>query len=85
MDYVVPRSDDLPSFKVATKETPCTHNPLGVKGCGEAGAIGAPAAVMNAITDALWPLGIRDVQMPATAQTVWRAIQSAPKPRSARA
>jgi len=84
MDYALPRSDDVPSFKVATKETPCTHNPLGVKGCGEAGAIGAPAAVMNAITDALWPLGIRDVPMPATPQTVWRAIQSAPKNRSAR-
>ncbi len=86
MDYALPRSDDLPSFKVATEETPCTHNPLGVKGCGEAGAIGAPAAVMNAITDALWPLGIRDVPMPATAQTVWRALQSAPsKARGARA
>jgi len=85
MDYALPRTDDVPSFKVATKETPCTHNPLGVKGCGEAGAIGAPAAVMNAITDALWPLGIRDVPMPATPQTVWRAIQSAPKARNARA
>jgi carbon-monoxide dehydrogenase large subunit len=79
MDYALPRSDDVPNFKLATKETPCTHNPLGVKGCGEAGAIGAPAAVMNAITDALWPLGVRDVPMPASPQTVWRAIQSAPK------
>ncbi|MCC6534848.1 MAG: xanthine dehydrogenase family protein molybdopterin-binding subunit [Burkholderiales bacterium] len=85
MDYALPRSDDLPSFRVATQETPCTHNPLGVKGCGEAGAIGAPAAVMNAITDALWPLGIRDLPMPATPQTVWRALQSAPKPRGTRA
>ena len=76
MDYAMPRADDLPSFKVGTKETPCTHNPLGVKGCGEAGAIGAPAAVMNAITDALWPLGVRDVEMPATPERVWRAIQS---------
>src|SRR5262245_39118287 len=76
MDYALPRTDDLPSFKVATKETPCTHNPLGVKGCGEAGAIGAPAAVMNAVTDALWPLGVRDVEMPATSERVWRAIQS---------
>jgi len=79
MDYALPRTDDLPNFKVATRETPCTHNPLGVKGCGEAGAIGAPAAVINAITDALWPLGVRDVPMPANAQTVWRAIQSASK------
>ena len=85
MDYALPRSDDLPSFDVALKETPCTHNPLGVKGCGEAGAIGAPAAVMNAITDALWPLGIRDVPMPATPQTVWRAIRSAPQGRAAKA
>jgi len=78
-DYCIPRADDVPSYKVDTRETPCTHNPLGVKGCGEAGAIGAPAAVMNAITDALWSMGIKDVPMPATAQTVWKAIQSASK------
>jgi carbon-monoxide dehydrogenase large subunit len=77
MDYAMPRADDLPSFKVGVKETPCTHNPLGVKGCGEAGAIGAPAAVINAVVDALAPLGIRDIEMPATAERVWRAIQSA--------
>ena len=70
-DYCLPRASDLPLFKVDTRETPCTHNPLGVKGCGEAGAIGAPAAVMNAITDAL---GVKDVPMPATAQSVWRAM-----------
>ena len=85
MDYALPRADDVPSFDVATKETPCTHNALGVKGCGEAGAIGAPAAVMNAITDALWPLGIRDLPMPATPQAVWRAIRAATPGRSARA
>ena len=72
MDYCVPRADDVPSFKVDTRETPCTHNPLGVKGCGEAGAIGSPAALMNAITDAL---GVKDLPMPATAQTVWRSMQ----------
>ncbi len=72
MDYCIPRADDLPSFQVDTRETPCTHNPLGVKGCGEAGAIGAPAALINAITDAL---GIKDIPMPATPQTVWRALQ----------
>jgi carbon-monoxide dehydrogenase large subunit len=77
MDYAMPRADDLPSFKVGTRETPCTHNPLGVKGCGEAGAIGAPAAVMNAIVDALAPLGVRDIEMPATSERIWRAIQSA--------
>ena len=72
-DYAMPRADDLPSYQIGTEKTPCTHNPLGVKGCGEAGAIGSPAAVINAITDAL---GVRDVPMPATAQTVWRALQS---------
>jgi aerobic carbon-monoxide dehydrogenase large subunit len=72
MDYCIPRSGDIPFFKLDTRETPCTHNPLGVKGCGEAGAIGAPAAVMNAITDAL---GVKDVPMPATAQTVWKFLQ----------
>jgi carbon-monoxide dehydrogenase large subunit len=72
MDYCIPRSSDVPLFKLETRETPCTHNPLGVKGCGEAGAIGAPAAVMNAITDAL---GVKDVAMPATAQTVWKHLQ----------
>src|SRR5688572_24498774 len=70
-DYCIPRAADVPNFKLDTRETACTHNPLGVKGCGEAGAIGAPAAVMNAITDAL---GVKDVPMPATAQTVWRAM-----------
>jgi carbon-monoxide dehydrogenase large subunit len=72
MDYAMPRADDLPSFVVDTTVTPCTHNPLGVKGCGEAGAIGAPAAVMNAVTDAL---GVRDLPMPATPQRVWLAIR----------
>jgi len=74
MDYCMPRASDVPMFAVDTRETPCTHNPLGVKGCGEAGAIGAPAAVMNAITDAL---GVKDLPMPATAQNVWRAMHRA--------
>jgi carbon-monoxide dehydrogenase large subunit len=77
MDYALPRADDLPAFKVGMKETPCTHNPLGVKGCGEAGAIGAPAAVINAIVDALAHLGVRDIEMPATSERVWRAVRSA--------
>ena len=72
MDYCIPRADDVPFYKVDTRETPCTHNPLGVKGCGEAGAIGAPAALINAITDAL---GVKDIPMPATPQTVWRVLQ----------
>jgi carbon-monoxide dehydrogenase large subunit len=72
MDYCMPRADDLPSFIVDTTVTPCTHNPLGVKGCGEAGAIGAPAAIMNAVTDAL---GVADIAMPATPERVWRALR----------
>ena len=70
MDYTMPRAEDVPDFIVDTTVTPCTHNPLGAKGCGEAGAIGATAAVMNAITDAL---SVKDIPMPATAETVWRA------------
>ena len=69
MDYCMPRADDLPSFRVGMTETACTHNPLGVKGCGEAGAIAAPAATINAITDAL---GILSMDMPATSEKVWR-------------
>jgi aerobic carbon-monoxide dehydrogenase large subunit len=74
MDYCMPRADNLPNFDVATHGTMCTHNPLGVKGCGEAGAIGAPGAVMNAVLDALAPLGVTNLSMPATAEKVWRAI-----------
>ncbi|MDQ6432926.1 xanthine dehydrogenase family protein molybdopterin-binding subunit [Mesorhizobium sp. LHD-90] len=73
MDYTMPRADDLPSFKVSTSNTPCPGNPLGIKGCGEAGAIGSPPAVINAITDAL---GIADLTMPATPQKVWAAAQA---------
>ncbi|MBV9432956.1 MAG: xanthine dehydrogenase family protein molybdopterin-binding subunit [Hyphomicrobiales bacterium] len=74
MDYAMPRADDLPSFHVGMTVTPCPSNPLGVKGCGEAGAIAAPAAVINAITDAV---GHEHVAMPATAETVWKACQRA--------
>jgi aerobic carbon-monoxide dehydrogenase large subunit len=80
MDYCMPRADDLPSFKVDTIETPCPSNPLGIKGCGEAGAIASPPAVINAITDAL---GHEDVAMPATPQVVWRAAQKAVAKRAA--
>ena len=74
MDYTMPRADNLPSFQVDTCVTPCTHNPLGVKGCGEAGAIGSPPAFINALTDAI---GVKDVTMPATPERVWRAMQQA--------
>jgi carbon-monoxide dehydrogenase large subunit len=76
MDYCMPRADNLPMFDVATNVTLCTHNPLGVKGCGEAGAIGAPAAIMNAVADALSPLGDIQVDMPATAHKLWHIIQA---------
>jgi aerobic carbon-monoxide dehydrogenase large subunit len=71
-DYTMPRAENLPSFKVSTTETACPSNPLGVKGCGEAGAIGSPPAVINAITDAL---GDNSITMPATAEKVWRLAQ----------
>ncbi|MYG11523.1 MAG: xanthine dehydrogenase family protein molybdopterin-binding subunit [Gammaproteobacteria bacterium] len=72
MDYCMPRADDVPDFTVDTTVTPCTHNPLGVKGCGEAGAIGSPAAIINAVTDAL---GTEDVAMPATPEQMWRKLR----------
>ncbi|MDR3515790.1 MAG: xanthine dehydrogenase family protein molybdopterin-binding subunit [Azospirillaceae bacterium] len=78
MDYCMPRADDLPSFQVAYhEEAPCTHNPLGVKGCGEAGTIGGSAAVMNAVVDALADRGITHLDMPATPERVWRALRDA--------
>jgi carbon-monoxide dehydrogenase large subunit len=70
MDYQMPRAYDFPDFVVETTETRCPSNPLGIKGCGEAGAIASPPAVINAITDAL---GHEDIAMPATPQVVWRA------------
>jgi carbon-monoxide dehydrogenase large subunit len=73
MDYTMPRADDLPSFQVSTSNTPCPGNPLGMKGCGEAGAIGSPPAVINAVTDAI---GNNDLAMPATPQTVWAALKA---------
>jgi carbon-monoxide dehydrogenase large subunit len=77
MDYAMPRAADVPHFKLDTLATPCTHNPLGAKGCGEAGAIGSPPAVMNAVLDALRPLGVKDLDMPATPARVWEAIAQA--------
>jgi carbon-monoxide dehydrogenase large subunit len=72
MDYALPRAGDFPMFFSETDESqPCTHNPLGAKGCGESGAIGAPAALMSALLDALQ---IEDLQMPATPLSIWRAI-----------
>jgi carbon-monoxide dehydrogenase large subunit len=80
MDYCLPRAYDLPVLKVDVTETKCPSNPLGIKGCGEAGAIAAPVAVINALTDAI---GSEDLPMPATAQTVWRALQKADRKKAA--
>ncbi|HSV54955.1 MAG TPA: xanthine dehydrogenase family protein molybdopterin-binding subunit [Burkholderiaceae bacterium] len=77
MDYAMPRADDFPQFKLGTVCTPCSHNPLGTKGCGEAGAIGSPPAVINALLDALKDLGVKDFDMPASPSRVWEAIQAA--------
>jgi len=78
-DYAMPRADDFPEFRIGHVCTPSTVNPLGTKGCGEAGAIGSPPAVMNAVLDALAPLGVRDLDMPASPNRVWQAIQAARK------
>ncbi len=74
MDYTMPRADDLPSYTLEHNTTVCPNNPLGMKGCGEAGAIGTPPAIINAITDAI---GTNDLAMPATPHAVWRALQAA--------
>ena len=77
MDYCLPRADDLPDFALATNEVPTNQNPLGIKGCGEAGSIPAPAAVVNAVLDALKERGVTDIDMPLTPERVWRALESA--------
>jgi aerobic carbon-monoxide dehydrogenase large subunit len=75
MDYTMPRADDFCHFNVQlAKGTPCTHNPLGVKGCGEAGAIGSPPAVINAVCNAI---GVKSIEMPATPNAVWQAMRAA--------
>jgi carbon-monoxide dehydrogenase large subunit len=75
MDYCLPKADNLPNFEVTTNTTLCTHNVLGVKGCGEAGTIGSTPAVINAVVDALSGLGITDMPIPATPERVWQAIR----------
>lgn len=76
MDYTMPRADDLPMFEVGSQVTPCPHNPLGVKGAGEAGTIASTAAVVNAVIDAVYHKGIRDIEMPLTPERVWRALNT---------
>lgn len=79
MDYTMPRASDFPGFQTEFQETLCQDNPLGVKGAGESGTIGAPAAVVNAVLDALAPLGVQSIDMPMTPLRVWQALKSAPK------
>ncbi len=76
MDYALPRASDMPPIELELDESqPCPHNPLGAKGCGEAGSIGAPAAIVSAVLDALRRLGVADVQLPLTPERLWQAIQ----------
>lgn len=76
MDYCLPRADNLPFFDFSTVEVRCRNNPLGVKGCGEAGSVGACAAVINALVDALSPFGVRHVDMPAVPEKIWRLTRA---------
>jgi carbon-monoxide dehydrogenase large subunit len=77
MDYALPRATDMPPLEVHARPTPSPSNPLGAKGVGEAGTIGAPPAIVNAVLDALAPLGVEDIDMPLTSERVWRAIRAA--------
>jgi carbon-monoxide dehydrogenase large subunit len=84
LDYAVPRADEFPAPRSENDESqPCTHNPLGAKGCGEAGTIAAPVAIVNAILDALAPLGVDEIEMPATPHRVWQAIVRARREQAA--
>jgi carbon-monoxide dehydrogenase large subunit len=77
MDYALPRADDLPDFDITLVERPTAANPLGVKGSGQAGCISAPQTVIAAVLDALRPLGVKHLDMPATPERVWRAMHRA--------
>jgi carbon-monoxide dehydrogenase large subunit len=78
----MPRAADFPPMKVGNHVTHCTHNPIGAKGVGEVGSIGVTPAVINAVLDALAPLGVTHIDMPATPHRVWQAIQQASKKKS---
>ena len=77
MDYALPRANDLPDIDVELLEVPCRSNPLGVKGAGEAGAVGSPPALVNAVLDALAGDGVTAIDMPVTSEKVWRALAGA--------
>jgi carbon-monoxide dehydrogenase large subunit len=83
MDYCMPRADNLPRMTVSTQSTPSAHTPMGVKGCGEVGTIGSPAAVINAVVDALSAYGVSHIDMPATPNRIWRLIRDSALPRAA--
>jgi carbon-monoxide dehydrogenase large subunit len=85
MDYALPRASDMPKILSEFDESqPCPHNPLGAKGCGEAGAIGAPSAIANAVLEALRPLGVTDIQLPLTPERIWKTIYATgPKSKAA--
>lgn len=83
MDYGMPRADNVPMIKFETQSTPSLYNPMGMKGCGEAGTVGALAAVTNAVVDALWDHGVRDAAMPFTPHRVWQMLQAAKDRRAA--
>ena len=77
MDYALPRASDMPEIVSEFDESqPCPHNPLGAKGCGEAGAIGAPSAIVSAVLEALRPLGVTDIQLPLTPERIWKTFNA---------
>src|SRR5947199_5272614 len=81
-DYAIPHADDLPALEFSYNIVPCKTNPLGVKGAGEAGAIGAPPALVNAVVDAVAELGIDHLDMPLTRERLWRALRDAAAPKA---
>jgi carbon-monoxide dehydrogenase large subunit len=85
MDYGMPRADTMPNIEAELEEVPCRTNPLGVKGIGESGTIGAPPTVINALLDALKPLGVDQIDMPATPMRVWQSIARAKAAGASRA
>ena len=80
MDYAMPRADDVPMIRFATEPVPSTANAMGMKGCGEAGTVGAMAATANAVADALWDRGVRQADMPFTPHRVWKMLNDAVAP-----
>ena len=77
MDYLIPTALEVPDWETGFTVTPSPHHPIGAKGVGESATVGSPAAFVNAVIDALWPLGVRNIDMPLTSGKVWEAIQAA--------